>query len=46
MATLAELVRGFTPSTESALADPVKQHFASLPAKTIANLLKQRQNID
>ena len=46
MATLAELIRGFTPPTESALADPIKQHFKTLPAQTAANLLRQRQNID
>jgi hypothetical protein len=46
MATLAELIRGFTPPTESALADPIKQHFKTLPAQTVANLAKQRQNID
>ena len=46
MATLAELIRGFTPPTESTLADPIKQHFKTLPAQTAANLLRQRQNID
>ena len=46
MATLAELLKGYTPPTESALADPIKQHFKTLPAQTAANLLRQRQNID
>ena len=43
---LADVLRGYKPPTESALADPIKQHFANLPAQTIANLAKQRQNID
>jgi len=46
MATLAELLKGYTPPTESALADPIKQHFKTLPAQTTANLLRQRQNVD
>lgn len=46
MAKLAELLKGFTPPTESALADPIKQHFKTLPAQTTANLLRQRQNVD
>ncbi len=46
MATLAELLKGYTPPTESALADPIKQHFKTLPVQTAANLAKQRQNID
>jgi len=46
MVKLAELLKGYTPPTESALADPIKQHFKTLPAQTAANLLRQRQNID
>jgi hypothetical protein len=46
MATLAEALRGYTPPTESALADPIKQHFANLPQTTAQNLAKQRQDID
>jgi hypothetical protein len=46
MATLAELLKGYIPPTESALADPIKQHFKTLPAQTVANLLRQRQNVD
>ena len=46
MATLQDLLRGYKPPTESALADPIKQHFKTLPAQTVANLLRQRQNID
>jgi len=46
MPTLAEALRGYTPPTESALADPIKQHFANLPQKTMQNLAKQRQDID
>jgi hypothetical protein len=37
MATLAEVLRGYTPPTESALADPIKQHFANLPQTTAQN---------
>ena len=43
---LADVLRGYKPPTESALADPIKQHFANLPAQTVENLAKQRQNID
>jgi len=46
MVKLAELLKGYTPPTESALADPIKQHFKTLPAQTTANLLRQRQNVD
>ena len=46
MPTLAEALRGYTPPTESALADPIKQHFANLPQTTMQNLAKQRQTID
>lgn len=37
MATLAEALRGYTPPTESALADPIKQHFATLPQQLVQN---------
>lgn len=33
MATLADVLRGYTPPTESALADPIKRHIASIPQK-------------
>tara|TARA_R110000868_G_scaffold89654_5_gene249503 strand:+ start:2746 stop:3852 length:1107 start_codon:yes stop_codon:yes gene_type:complete len=46
MAKLAEVLRGYTPPTESALADPIKQHFANLPQTTAQNIAKQRQDID
>ena len=47
MATLSDLLRqGYTPPTESALADPIKEHFKNLPQTTQANLLQQRQDID
>lgn len=46
METLADLLRGYQPPTDSALADPIKQHFKNLPQTTQANLLQQRQDID
>ena len=47
MATLSDLLRtGYKPPTESALADPIKEHFKNLPQTTQANLLQQRQDID
>lgn len=33
MPTLADVLRGYTPPTESALADPIKRHIASIPQK-------------
>lgn len=47
MPTLSDLLRtGYKPPTESALADPIKEHFKNLPQTTQANLLQQRQDID
>ena len=37
MATLAEALRGFQPPTTSALADPIKEHFRTLPQQIEAN---------
>jgi hypothetical protein len=37
MATLADALRGFVPPTESALADPIKEHFRTLPQQLEAN---------
>ena len=37
MATLAEALRGFQPPTASALADPIKEHFRTLPQQIEAN---------
>jgi hypothetical protein len=37
MATLAEVLRGFTPPTTSALADPIKEHFRTLPQQLATN---------
>ena len=37
MATLAEVLRGFTPPTTSALADPIKEHFRTLPQQLEKN---------
>lgn len=37
MATLADALRGFTPPTESALADPIKEHFRTLPQQLATN---------
>ena len=41
MATLADVLRNFTPPTESALADPIKQHIKGLPQKFAANQAEQ-----
>jgi hypothetical protein len=41
MPTLSDILRNYTPSTESALADPITQHFANLPSVTQANLQNQ-----
>ena len=37
MATLADVLRGYTPPTESALADPIKEHFRTLPEQLEKN---------
>lgn len=37
MATLADALRGYTPPTESALADPIKEHFRTLPQQLATN---------
>ena len=38
MATLADLLRaGYVPPTESALADPIKEHFRTLPQQLATN---------
>lgn len=37
MATLAEVLRGYQPPTESALADPIKEHFRTLPQQIETN---------
>lgn len=37
MATLAEVLRGYTPPTTSALADPIKEHFRTLPQQLETN---------
>jgi hypothetical protein len=37
MATLAEILRGYKPPTESALADPIKEHFRTLPQQIETN---------
>jgi hypothetical protein len=39
--TLASVLKGYTPPTESALADPIKQHFANLPQKFATNQAEQ-----
>ena len=42
MATLADLLRsGYTPPTESPMADPIKQHIKSLPQKLQTNTAEQ-----
>jgi hypothetical protein len=42
MATLSDLLRqGYTPPTESALADPIKEHFRTLPQKFNENQAAQ-----
>jgi hypothetical protein len=35
--TLADILRGYTPPTESALADPIKEHFRTLPQQLATN---------
>jgi hypothetical protein len=42
MATLADALRGYTPPTESALADPIVEHFRTLPQQ----LAKNQQAMD
>jgi hypothetical protein len=37
MATLAEVLRGYQPPTTSALADPIKEHFRTLPQQLETN---------
>jgi hypothetical protein len=37
MATLAEILRGYQPPTTSALADPIKEHFRTLPQQLATN---------
>jgi len=42
MATLSDLLRqGYTPPTDSALADPIKEHFRTLPQKFNENQANQ-----
>jgi len=41
MATLADALRGYKPPTESALADPIKEHFRTLPQKFNENQAAQ-----
>lgn len=43
MATLADVLRGYTPPTESALADPIKRHIASIPQKFEENQRTQME---
>jgi hypothetical protein len=40
MPTLADVLRNYTPPMESALADPIKEHFKNLPQKTAQNAIK------
>jgi hypothetical protein len=42
MATLADVLRNFVPPKESALADPIKEHFRTLPQE----LAKNQQAMD
>jgi hypothetical protein len=39
MPTLAEILRNYQPPTESALADPIVEHFKNLPQKTSQNAI-------
>jgi len=41
MATLAEVLKGYVPPTESALADPIKTHIKALPQKFAQNQADQ-----
>jgi len=45
MATLAEVLRGFTPPTTSALADPIKEHFRTLPQQLATNQQAMNQTM-
>jgi len=40
MATFAEILRNYQPPKESALADPIVEHFKNLPQKTAQNALE------
>lgn len=40
MATLAEALRGYQPPTTSALGDPIKEHFRTLPQQLATNQQK------
>lgn len=40
MATLAEVLRGYQPPTTSALGDPIKEHFRTLPQQLATNQQK------
>ena len=37
MATLADVLRNYAPPTDSALADPIKEHFRTLPQQLATN---------
>ena len=41
MPTLADVLRNYTPPTESGLVDPIKQHIANLPQKFATNQAEQ-----
>ena len=41
MATLAEVLKGYVPPTESALGDPIKAHIKALPQKFAQNQAEQ-----
>jgi len=38
MPTLSDVLRGYTPPNNSALSDPIKQHFRNLPETTAKNI--------
>ena len=41
--TLASVLKGYTPPTESPLADPIIEHFKSVPKKFAENQAKQME---
>jgi hypothetical protein len=45
MPTLAEILRNFQPPTESALADPIVEHFKKLPQKTAQNAIAMNEMV-
>lgn len=45
MPTLAEILRNYQPPTESALADPIVEHFRNLPETTAKNAINTNKMV-